>query len=165
MRHLYRELRHTLSPSQVVMLAVLAILGLLLLYSSVNLLIPYRPVTIYGYSAFPPVACPEDEVELRVESEVTDYVRRLQIEYAWSMSSNPGSFVPGGKVTVYDIEPHERRVARTIFVRTVPREPGRWRLVTDYEAYGSRLGMPVRQDFTVVDDGVLTVLPPTDERC
>jgi hypothetical protein len=158
-------MRRTFDPGQRLMLAILVPILAGVMFFTVNLLIPYRPVTAYGYTAIPPVVCPGEPVEVWAEWEVRDHLDRLHVEYGWSQAGED-SILYGGEDDFKDIPPFERRVVRSPIIRSAPADPGRWRLSNDYEAHGRRLGLPARQDLDdVTSDDFVQVLSHSAPEC
>lgn len=142
--------------AQLVMLAVLVPICLLTFFLVVNLLVPYRPVVVYGNEVIPENACPREPIEVVKDWEVRDEIRQLEIEYFWTHPDSPTETY-GGTAYIKDIEPRPREAEVSPIGRISPRESGKWELITHYTVYGTRFGLPMRQDFAVDAAGRIEV--------
>ena len=144
--------------AQSVMLVILLPICIATVFFVIFLLIPYTPVKIYEKNILPAEVCPGENLEVVLDWEITDPLNRLHIEYYWSLEGEePASF--GGTAQLNNVEVIPREVVKSPLQRVAPIEPGEWRLVTDYDAYGEQWGIPQRQDFQVQSDDVVYVKP------
>ena len=142
--------------AQIAMLAVLIPICLLTFFLVAVLLVPYKPVAIYGNEIIPQAACPREPVEVYKEWEVREPVRQIEVEYFWTHPDSPTETY-GGTTYIKNVEPQPRHLEKSPINRIAPRMPGEWELVTHYTVYGTRFGFPVRQDFQVNADGFIVV--------
>lgn len=148
-----------------VAMAGLGVLFLGFLFAVGNLVYPYRPVVVHEYRALPMEVCPGGDVVVEIDWEVRDDLRALDVVYAWSERESSAS-VFGGEAEFEDFEAMPRGVFRSPFIRLAPTEPGLWKLETSYDVFGTRLGLPVRQDLDdVTSEDFVKVLEANDEKC
>jgi hypothetical protein len=145
-------------------IAVLSVVCVAMLFVLVQLLIPYQPMRVYGLSAAPSGVCPGKKIGVRLDWELRRPLRRLEVDYAWSEAGQVGREF-GGTAIFRSLEARSRETIRSPAARQTPAEPGEWRLVTEYEAYGPRWGLPLRQDLTVASENTVRVLPQGGPRC
>lgn len=142
--------------AQLVMLAILAPICLVTLVFVANLLIPYRAVEIYNNEIIPQAACPREPIEVYKDWVVRDSVKQIEVEYFWTHPDSPQETY-GGTTYIKNVEAQPRNLELSPINRIAPRQPGQWELITHYTIYGTRFGLPVRQDFKVAADGVIIV--------
>lgn len=168
-RALAKELASDLSHSfgRWVLLSMLAVGAalLLFLFAITNLVYPYQPMVVYGFHAVPEAVCPGDTVSVEIDREIRDDLRVLEIVYQWSERGDPTTLT-GGQARYEDVPAMERKTITSSFFRSAPASPGEWQLKTNYDIFGTRLGMPVRQDLdNVTSEDFVRVLEFNDEKC
>lgn len=150
-------------------IAVLALLIVAMLYVLGQLLIPYRPVSVYELKAIPAKVCEGESVGIVADWEVRAPVRLLEVRYGWSRPDEVAGDVEaqsfGGRAELTNIKPFARKEVRSPIDRRTPTEPGVWRLVSEYRVYGHRWGLPLRQDLRQVSEDFLTVRRDTSKQC
>lgn len=135
------------------------------------LLVPFRPLAVYGYEAVPGRACPGERVAVYVDQRLRDgyHVRSMEVEAAWEAVAaagyEPGQRAFAGRTTIVRPEPGPREVVESAVLRDAPETPGEWRIVGEAEVRGSRFGVPNVQEVRVRSQKTTTVLPATDPRC
>lgn len=130
-----------------------------------NLVYPYQPIKVYEYKTAPAEVCPGGDVAVETEWEIGDELRTFDVTYRWKERDDPTT-VFGGKARFEDIEARPRMKQESPLVRPAPLEPGLWKLITSYDAFGMRFGMLVRQDLdNVMSKDFVRVLKANDKKC
>ena len=142
--------------AQIIMLCALIPICLITVVFVANLLIPYRAVAVYDNEIIPRSACPRQPVEVYKDWEVREFVNQIEVEYFWTHPNSPTETY-GGTSYIKRVKPQPRHLEKSPINRVAPRTPGEWELITHYTVYGTRLGLPVRQDFKIAAAGVIVV--------
>lgn len=162
---LFSDLTHTFGRWVLVAMVGLGVLLLGFFFVVGNLVYPYRPVVIYEYKTVPIEVCPGQDVGVETKWEIRDDLRALEVVYRWSERDNPAT-VFGGEARFKDIKAKPRVMERGPLIRTAPLKPGLWKLKTSYDIFGTRLGMPVRQDLdNITSEDFIRVLEANDKKC
>lgn len=144
-KQLASDLVQTFGRGVFVFVAVVAVVIVAFIFAVGNLVYPYHPISVYKYEAVPMEACPGGEVSVRQDWEIRDDLRSFRVSYQWSEKGSSTSAF-GGEAHFENVKASPRETVRSPLVRAAPPTPGIWRLETNYAAFGTRFGMPVRQD-------------------
>lgn len=156
-KQLASDLVQTFGRGVFVSVAAVAVATIAFLVAIGNLVYPYHPISVYKYEAVPMEVCPGGEVDVRQDWEVRDDLRAFRVSYQWSERGSPTAAF-GGEAHFENVKASPRETVRSPLIRAAPPTPGMWRLETNYDAFGTRLGMPVRQDLdNITSEDFVTV--------
>lgn len=95
-----------------------------------GVLMPYTPYTAYNYSVVPEVVCPGDEIDVKIEREVTGglySVDSIESTSYWLDRGEPLPMVEDGTSVAgasYPLEVSERQVVESRLIRNAPLDTG-----------------------------------------
>jgi hypothetical protein len=163
--------RGRLAGRVALLLSPLLVMALGSLFLVAVLLVPFEPLSVYGYEAVPGRVCPGERVAVYVDQRLRDgyAVRSMEVEAAWEAVAaagyEPGQRAFAGRTTLLRPEPGPREVVESAVLRDAPETPGEWRIVGEVEVRGSRFGVPNVQEVRVESEKTTTVLAPSSPGC
>lgn len=159
------DLTHTFGRWVLFIEAGLGVMLLGFIFVVGNLVYPYSPIEVYEYRTVPAEVCPGGDVAVEIEWEIGDDLRALKVVYRWNERDDPGT-VFGGEARFEDVAARPIMKRDSLLIRPAPLDPGLWILQTSFDIFGTRFGMPVRQDLDkVTSEDFVRVLEPSDKRC
>lgn len=164
-KKLVADISHAFGQWVLMITAGLGVLLLGFIFVVGNTVYPYHPVTVYEYRAMPMEVCPGDDVAVKIDWEVRDDLRAIEIVYRWR-ERNDSALLFGGEARFEDVPVTARETRPGLVVPVAPTRPGIRQIELSYNIFGVRFGMPVRQDIdNISDEDFIRVLKADDKKC